>query len=167
MTGFPTYKGSVYAEYILDLIRDNAAALGVKTSAIFYGDQLTIPESPTVCVEPAQKQRALAGAPMITDNDVRVAVITYSTHLDSNEAAQKNGDKVIEDIEDLLNLRSQPSILYEDGDQLNGTVTSGYVESIAHGYVLLNDRKMRSNRLIWVGSTHTHLVLDATGAKHA
>jgi hypothetical protein len=167
MAGFPTYKGSAYAEYILELIRVNAADLGARPEACFYGDRSIIPESPTVCVEPAQTQREIAGSPMVMDNSIRVAIIVYSTHLESNEVAQKNGDLVAENIEDFLNLRCQPVMLYADGDQLNGMVTSGFVESIARGYLLMNDRKARANRMIWVGYTHTHLVLDAQGAKHA
>jgi hypothetical protein len=167
MVDFPTYKGSVMAETILTLLRENASDLGVPQKGLFYGDQVMIPESPTVCVEPAQRQRVLAGSPMMTDNEVRVGIIVYSTHLDSIEAAQKNGDKTAELIEDFLNLRSQPPILYDSGDLLGGIITSGFVESCASGYAVKADRRMRANRLIWVGYTHTHLVLDDLGVKHA
>jgi hypothetical protein len=166
MPGFPTYKASVLSLHIVDLLRIHAADLGFKATAVFYGDQSTLPESPTICVEPGQKERQHAGSPMMMDNVIRVGIIVYSTHLES-EAAQKNGDKVSEDIEDFLNLRSQPSMLYDDGNQLGGNVTSGFVESIASGYQMKADRKMRANRLVYAAYTHTHLVLDDEGAKHA
>lgn len=166
MAGFPTYKASILSLHIVGLLRSNAPSLGFKESAVFYGDQSTIPESPTICVEPGQKERQLAGSPMMTDNIIRVGIIVYSTHVE-NEAAQKNGDRVSEDIEDFLNLRSQPTMLYEDGDLLGGNIMAGFVESIASGYQMKSDRKMRANRIIYRADTHTHLVLDAEGVKHA
>lgn len=167
MAGFPTYKGSVMAKLWLAELRTNYVQLGLNINALFYGDQRTFPESPTTCVEPAQVLRELVGTPMITDNQVRVAFIVYSTDLESTEAAQDKCDEAIEKIEDFVNLRSQPAMLYEDGDLLGGTITAGWVESVNMGYLVMADRRMRANRLVWVGETHTHLVLDQEGAKHA
>jgi hypothetical protein len=163
----PTYRGSVIAHYILDLLRDNMESFEPQAFKVLYGDQVNIPEGRTVCVEPAQTVRTPGGAPMMMDNENRVVVIVYSTHIDGSEAAQKNGDLLVDDIADYLNLQSQPGSLYASGNLMDGLITAGWVESIDRGYAKKNDRLMRANRLTWVGSSHTHLVLDAEGNKHA
>jgi hypothetical protein len=160
-----TYKGSEVAVAVLNLISLNANDVGAEQT--LYGDRTAIAKSPTVCVEPAQVRRSLAGSPKMMDNEIRVAIVVYSSSIEGVDVAQTNGDICAEKIEDLLNIHASPANLYADGNLLGGIITDGHVEEINSGYPVRAVPLMRVNRLVFLAYTHTHLVTDSSGAKHA
>ena len=141
------------ARYILRLIENNKESLGI--AGTIYGDQVQIPMSPYYCVEPAQVQRSYAGTSYMTDNQIRVAIILYGTGLESSTEVQEKLDDVSDNLAEFLNQKSLPAMF--GGDLLDGKITDGHVETHEYGYTLKADRKMRANRLIWAGFTHTKL----------
>jgi len=148
-----TWKGSQMARHILRLIEENKVELGIQGT--IYGDQMTIPVSPYCCVEPANVRRAYDGVPFMTQNTVSVAVILYGTGIEGATDVQEKLDDVSDGVADFLNQESLPEMY--GGNLLGGKITEGFVETHEYGYVMKSDRKMRANRIIWTGTTHTKL----------
>jgi len=154
-TPTPTYKGTVIAKKVIQLINDNKEAFGVGVKQVHYGDQQLIPQVPMVCVEPALVVRELNGTGMRTLNTIKVSIIVYHTGTDT-QTVQDECDDTTEDIEDFLNKEAMSYLM--GGNLLGGIVTSAFTDSAEHGYVLKSDRMMRANRLILTAFTHTPLV---------
>lgn len=149
-----TWKGSQMARHILRILDQNKETLGIK--GCIYGDQMQIPTSPYCCVEPANVTRSYAGTSYMMDNRINVAIILYGTGLESSTDVQEKLDDLSDSVADFINQRCLPPLL--GGTLLDGKITEGFCEVHEYGYQMKADRKMRANRIIWSGMTHTKLV---------
>ena len=104
---------------------------------IFYGDQDRIPRSPTLCVEPINLRRELAGATRRTNNIFLIYVLSYHSEVRSPQSNRKDSDKLAEAVATVLH-----------ADPTMGTrVAHSYVIETVSGYQVKSNQMFRANRL--------------------
>jgi len=150
-----TYKLSLVVNGMVSFFETQKSVLGIKS--VYYGDQTTFPDTPSLCVEPGAKSRELSGMTYRLDNNFRVFLLIYHTGIEGTRVIQQVCDAITEDVEDAINRESAP-VSYGGGTQFGGIITSGHVTSVEHGYRVLSDGLMRLNRLTWEGFSKTGLL---------
>jgi hypothetical protein len=151
-----TYHATDLADYWIDYLGDRKDDFNPAIKTIFYGDQEMIPETPALCIEPAEIERELQGVPFQTQNTLQVAFIVYNAGLGSMQDIQRATDLLAEDIIDVINRDSLPVRM--DGTGANGLVTQGWVTNFQMGYAMKANMLMRADRFIWTGTSKTNLV---------
>jgi hypothetical protein len=146
-----TAKPSAISGYLLDLMTSLQVQYGLK--GIFYGDQTSIPHTPTVCVEPAQLTREFIGAPYRTNNNFACNVLIYNADRD-NQLAQQDADLLAEDLADEINTRGLATQM--GGTAFDGLVIFAMVSQYDYGYIVKDSKLMRANRLIVTAQSRTN-----------
>jgi hypothetical protein len=126
---------STLTQYVVDRVELNKASLGL--GAVFYGDQNKIAVTPTVCIEPEDKVRELAGVPRKTLVTVNLFLIVYLNAIQSPTINRSEADKLIEDLEDFLHA----------DNTMNDTVIHSMVTRIESGYAMKGNTVLRASRL--------------------
>lgn len=81
----------------------NKVALGIQD--VFFGDQLMVPHTPAICVEPGRKRRNLEGVPDMTRMEIDTTFYVYHSKVDSEkQQARDDCIKFAEDVEDYLHV---------------------------------------------------------------
>jgi hypothetical protein len=106
-------------------------------SEVYYGDQVRIPKSPTICIEPDLKRAPLRAAGRQTMPDFTVYFLCYHSEVANVQQNRRNADLFAELIEDFLN--SDP--------QMGGLVIHCWVSESTSGYSPKPGSLMRTNRL--------------------
>ena len=118
---------------------------------VWYGDQDRIPRTPAVCVEPGDKQRALAGVPNMTENEFEVFILVYHNKAQDNQLTRKEVDQIGYDIELLV---------HQDLQLTNGgapNMIHGFIRSHESGYTYKSNTLYRTARLTYYGKNKTSL----------
>jgi len=119
---------------------------------VWYGDQNTIGRTPSVCIEPDEKQRTLEGAPNMTVNEFTVFILIYHNKVQDMQITRKECDVLAYEIEKLI---------HQDLQLLNGGSTPrlihGFVRSNESGYVYKGNTLYRVARLTFYGKNKTSL----------
>lgn len=114
----------------------------------YYGDQVKIPKTPTLCIDPAQTVRNVNSTGEASENDFSFNIILYSAGLGDVQGIQRDMDELAELIMDDLNSLGT----------LGDLIIFGYAVAIDFHYVVKNNRLMRANRIVWTAKTKTRLV---------
>ena len=128
-----------------ELVKSWQSELGIID--VFYGDQVLIPRTPAVCIEPTQKQREYAGVPYATQNTLEVALLIYFCVLGNSQEARMDCDALAEKIEAKLHLDKQ----------LGGLVIQGHCTQIESGYAQKNNVVIVTSRILWQGLSKTQI----------
>jgi hypothetical protein len=104
---------------------------------VYYGDQIRIPKSPTLCIEPDLKREPLRAAGRQTTVDFTIYFLCYHSEVSNVQQNRRNADLLAESIEDFLN--SDP--------QMGGLVVHCWVSESNSGYSPKPGSLMRTNRL--------------------
>jgi hypothetical protein len=123
---------------------------------VTYGDRQTFTKVPHLCIEPAVSTHEYEGVPIQQRNTINIAFLIYHTGLHSVDGIQQEADELAKNLADFINLHSTG--IPHGGDLLGGLIAIGHVSSREYGYRVLQDRKMRANRLVWTGISKTRLV---------
>lgn len=143
-----TRRASVIAKALVDQYKTDMA--GTNTfglNDVFYGDQVKIPKSPTLCIEPAQTVRIVNSTGCQTENDFALNVILYDSRLGDVEGIQFDLDTLAEDIMDDLNKVGT----------LGDLIVFGHALTIEYGYLIKSNRLMRADRIVFTAKTKTEL----------
>lgn len=124
----------------------------VLSGDVFYGDQERIARSPTICVEPSNKNVGLTGMTQMAENDFTVFVFVYVGGPEV-QLARAQCDQIGEAAETLLNLDLQ---LKNGNPGVDGLVIHGYCTNFESGYSF-KPGLMRSVRITWQGKTKLKL----------
>ena len=145
---------SEVAERIIDILNDGGIDVLGEDATVLYGDQNRVPTTPTICVEPGETNRTLAGVPKRTENQLVAYIIIYYAKVDTNQQTKRDTDKYAEGIVRYLD---DNLTLELNGD--GGIVIHGHVTNINPGYTFRNQGStlMNTVRLTWVGKTKTIL----------
>lgn len=122
------------------------------STAVFYGDQRTIPTTPAICIEPGDKTRTLAGAPQMTQNDFEIYLMVYHNKVQSVETTRAECDQLAYELEHWLHQDLQ---LQNGGPTPN--LIHGYVRTNESGYTVKAGTLYRSARLTYAGRNKTSL----------
>ncbi len=125
----------------------------VHSEDIYYGDQDVIPRVPSVCVEPATKDRDLksSAAPSgVTENNFTIYILVYHAG-PSGLVARPQADELGEAIEYLLH----QDVWLSNGGARPGSdkVIHGFVTRSETGYTYRSKTLYRSVRMTWQGFT--------------
>jgi hypothetical protein len=140
-----TAKLSVVAQAIVDLIKANNVLLDVGLEDVYYGDVEKVPRSRTITVEPVERPRDLAGAPMQVGNTFTVYIYVYVTGIESDHSLRKQCDELTEDIEDVLH----------SDKKLGGLLIQSWVTNFESGYAVRGGVLLKCDRITWVGTNKT------------
>lgn len=151
-----TAKGSVFTEYLIDLLNRpvNLAAAGLRR--VYYGDQEYIPEVPAVCVEPAVVRRDIDGVPLRTLNEITTTILIYCANVEGVEEAQRDADRVAEKVIDIINQDGLPS--HMGGTNFGDLAVYGYVQTSEYGYSVKDNKLMRANRATVYAMNKTNML---------
>lgn len=149
-----TYSNTEIATAIRDVLLADVDTLGL--GGVVYGDQVLIPVSPLVCVEPLVTDRAYTGTNYRTDNTFQTNVIVYFTNLDNVEDRVRDCDLKTEEVADFLNAIARPEHL--GGTRLGGLILQGHTTTIQYQYSMREKRLVRANQIVFVSQTRTDLV---------
>lgn len=136
-----------FAQYVETLMRTNAVSLNVMNEAIFYGEQDTVPYTPTICVDADNKRNEYAAAQRLTDVHFTVHVIIYHSKFTSASDNALGSDMMAEEVERLLH--ADPTC--------GGLVLDSHVTVIESGYAQRENTIYRTSRLTFVGRSRTRL----------
>lgn len=125
------------AKKLIDIVKDNAVALGVNTDDVYYGDQNNIPRTPSVCIDPGDKKRDLNGAPRRVMTTMTNYIIVYHNQVASMQEVREDSDELGETIETLVH--ADPT--------LGGIAIDSLVTSIESGYLQRDRALFRASRL--------------------
>lgn len=112
---------------------------------VFYGDQVQIPNSPTMCVAPSTVRHELRNTGMMLANTHTLDVILYDSRLGDMQDIQMSLDALAETVMDELNGLGR----------FSGRITYGNVDEVQYGYLVKANRLMRADRIIWTAFTST------------
>lgn len=146
---YSTYTAdpSTVCQALIDKITGNKENFVIPVVDIFYGDQQRITHTPTICVEPSQKTRELAGAPNMTMNTFEIIVLVLINKVADTIITRKQSDQLAYDVE---------KFLHQDL-QLNGLLIHGFVERSESGVTTKNNTMYRAARLVYHGLNKTSL----------
>jgi hypothetical protein len=146
-----TDKLSVITQALVDKIKANAVTLGIPDvpgaaspgadPSVFYGDQVMIPVTPTVCVDPVTRQRDLSETGYQTTVDLSLFVIIYHGKVQD----------IQDNLKECLQFSEAVEALLHSDKQLGGLVVSGYVAVVDMGITVRGRSLMRASRLTWRG----------------
>lgn len=124
---------------ILNLISDNAAALGLQ--GVYYGDEDLIPKFPAVSVQGGRKNRTIATTRQF-EVALTVQINIYFGKVQSSEINTKETEELAEAIEDLLHTNKT----------MDGSVVFGYVSRTDPGTARApNGVMIKTSRMFWEG----------------
>ena len=95
------------AEEVISRIQAAGATFStpVDPSNVYYGDQDRIPATPSICIDPGDKTRSLAGAPNMTLNEFEIYVIIYHNKIQEMQLTRKEADQLAYEVEFMLEPR--------------------------------------------------------------
>jgi hypothetical protein len=125
----------VMAQYLHDLIAANQVTLGVQD--VFYGDQVKIPRTPTVCVESDLKNRTLSGTARKVDLTMTCFILIYGSAVAEVQSKRKAVDVLAESIEGLIHANST----------LGGNFIHSFIPTMQSGLANKSGTQFRSSRL--------------------
>ena len=145
------------AEEVISRIQAAGATFStpVDPSNVYYGDQDRIPATPSICIDPGDKTRSLAGAPNMTLNEFEIYVIIYHNKIQEMQLTRKEADQLAYEVEFMLHqdlqLKTNPS------DVNSGLLIHGFVNKVEPGYTTKANTTYRSTRLTYYGQNKTSL----------
>jgi hypothetical protein len=154
MTGPYPYSASleVISGILFDKIKTNKDLFVVPVARVYYGDQLRIPATPTVCIEPSNRVRNLEGVPNMTRNEFEIFILIYCNRVIDTSSNRRDADRLSYDIEHFL---------HQDLQLLNGgtvpNLIHGFVRNNESGYTVKDNTLYRSARLTYFGLNKTSL----------
>lgn len=142
-------------QYVIDKIKALCVANSLVTSTgvavgvddVYYGDQEKFPRSPSVCVDPGNRQRTLQGVSYRTDNAFTVYILVYHARIQDNQVTRKEAQQISEQIETALHL----------DPQLGGNVIHSFCSLNESGYVYRQGTMYRTNRITFEPYSKTRL----------
>ena len=144
----PTDRMAQMAKYIQLQIDEAKAELGIK--AVYYRDQMKIPTTPTVCVEPGTKRRDLQGVPRATLVTMEIILLVYLFKIGSTlQQAGEDVDTLAEDLE---------VFLHKD-PQMGGQAIHSYMTSVEYGYAQRDSSSFRTVRMTFETTSKVQLPL--------
>lgn len=139
----------VVAQYIFDLIEANKGDLGIQ--AVYYGNQIMIPNASAAVVTAMGKRRDLAGVSAPggrTMNTLNVNIAMHWSKVGSEDIERKAADDHATDLETLIH----------SDVTCGGIIIHGFITSVERGEsALANDSMFRSVVMEFVGQTKTYL----------
>lgn len=141
---------------IYDLLVTNAAALGLDAGGsvnVWYGDQDSVPRTPSICVEPGTKRRVLAGVPDMTLIDIDVHLLLYHSPISEQQDARQDCIAFAEGVERFLHI-NHLNLANSNGDQI---IIHGFVTEMDPGYVYKSGTLHHAVQMVWTGTTKTSL----------
>lgn len=157
---YSTYSANivVIAEALMTRIQLGMSTPGTFTVVpvdLFFGDQNKVPHSPTVCVEPGEKNRTIQGAPDMTLNEFEIYILVYANSVTELQDQRRVCDQLAYELEkwihgdlQLLAGGSDPHLIH------------GFVRSNESGYTYRNNTLYRSARLTYYGKNKTSLSIS-------
>lgn len=121
------------------------ATLGLED--VFKGDQILIPRSPALCVEPAPKTRDLQGALRRTRNVFETYLIVYHSEIRSPQ----------ENLFDAIDLAEQVENYVHLDKTLGGIVTHCFCTQVIPSYTRKSGVMFRTCGVLVQGTTTTNL----------
>lgn len=135
MTAMMTDSLVTCSQYLFDYFDERKAELGLK--GLFYGDQVKIPHTPTLCIEPGTKRREQQGEPRLFYNNLEVVLLLYLQRVQSPQANRMEADVIAEAVE---------LELHKDA-RLGGLAIRSYVGLFESGYAERGNTLFRSARM--------------------
>lgn len=125
---------------VIDFITDNKITLGI--ADVFYGDQMLLPRTPAVCVEPESKEFGEPGPSRKVTLDFSVFILVYHSEVRSPQSNAKDALALAESIANLLH--TNPKLKRTDNSD---RVIHCMVKQVGNGYSSKDNTIVRSSRL--------------------
>lgn len=123
------------------------------TADIYFGDQDSIPRTPSICVEPGEKTRTLQGVSQMTKNEFEIYLMVYHNRVQSVQQTREECDQLAYEIEKWLHADLQLAL----GVPATPALIHGFVRQNESGYAVKNNTLYRSARLTYMGENKTSL----------
>jgi hypothetical protein len=141
------------AKYLQNWINTNKVTLGLQN--VYYGDQELVPKTPSLCVQPGNLLRTLAGAQWQTDNIITTFLLVYHGEIQSKQVNQEECDVLTVAIEDFLHTDHYLSNVAIDAAA--PLITQGFVTGIEAGTLRRGGKLMFASRLTYTAFTKTRI----------
>lgn len=145
-----TYSMLTVAQAVQAQLVAAHTTLGIDSNDIYYGDQVLVPRSPIICVEPSSVHRSLSGAsrPPRTDNKFSVHLLCYIQEVSDSSTIAIHTDQFIDKVCDVINKDTT----------LGNTVLFAFTSDIEPGYAARGRALYRVARITIDAQTKTFLV---------
>jgi hypothetical protein len=144
----PTDSAVVFANKTQDIVTSAKSTYGI--ADIFYGDQIQIGRTPTVCIWASSKRREIAGAPRRSHNTLEAYLMVYISKVQDVQLNSLEADTLAEGLE--TELHKDPT--------LGGLVFHSLVTSIEFGYQTRSNTQFRTARITFQGESKTLLPMS-------
>jgi len=117
---------------------------------VYYGDQVNVPRTPAICVEPGAMRRTLAGAsnPPRMENNYNVLIMVYLQELGGVQKLNKDKDLLLDKVQDALHANFT----------LGGLVLFGHCSEIDPGYAVRSNVLMRCGKISFTAMNKSFLI---------
>lgn len=144
-----TDRLDVLGTYVKDLLIANKTSLGLQD--VWYGDQNTLPKTPSACVETGAKRRTYNGAPRRFQIDFEIYVLLYMERIQDLQKNRAEAETLAESVE---------AILHQDAT-MGGLAVDSYVAANEPGYTNRNRALVSTIRLTLYVKSQRMLPSDA------
>lgn len=142
----PTDSLDVVNEAIRALLIQNKSTLGL--TDVWYGEHQTIPNTPSVTVDPRSRRRELQSTGHTVRNYFGVFVTLFHSRLTGGSVMMKECLQLAEAVE---------AVIHADR-KLGGLLTHSYVTQIDTGFTTRNKVILKAAQLQWSGHSTTRLL---------
>lgn len=140
-----TDRIDTFTAAIVDLLEANKSALGL--TDVWLGDQVRVPRTPCVAVEPGPKGREYNGAPRRFVVTLESYIMLYIEKVQDTQLNTQEATTLAEEVE---------AVLHADA-QMGGLVVSSYVAQSDPGYAERSNTQFRAVRLTFRATSQKQL----------
>lgn len=138
---------------ILNAVKGTLTYGSITLQDVWFGDQLLLPRTPALCVQPGIMRRPLAGVPAQTENMIDTTLLLYHAKVDEQQTALRETIGLAEVIEKYLHI-NHLQLLNASGDRLT---THSFVTEKDPGYVYRSGTLYHAVQMNWYSLTKTRL----------
>lgn len=142
-----TDKLSIVGQALEAYIRDGMEELGL-VDVWYSEDTGSVPQTPSVVIEPSSKNRLRSDTGHTTLNTFNVEITIFHARLEATGVTRKECDDLAEALEDYLH----------QNYRLGGLVLDSFVQTTESGIANRQRAMLRATRLLWVARSKTRLI---------
>lgn len=141
------------ANRFVEILEAAKAELGI--TDVWFGDQILVPRTPALCVEPGQLRRQLEGVPDMARNTIETGFYLYHSKVDkTQQQARRDSVMFAERVVNYLHV-NHLRLFSKDG--LQQLTIHGYCTELDPGYTYRQGTLYNAVQMIWQSTSKTSL----------
>jgi len=142
------------AQRFKSILESVKAEMGLQD--VWFGDQLLVPRTPCICVEPGTERRQLQGVPDMTLMQIETGFYLYHSKVDREQQLSRvECNALAQRIKNYLHVNHIR--LYSDATQTRQLTIHGFCTLLDPGYSYRQGTLYNAVQMVWTSTTKTSL----------